>query len=58
MKVVPPSKKNEKKSPIVLSTKLINRFEGNYGTLDREKKTPFSSTILGQLFQQKKIKMF
>jgi hypothetical protein len=47
MKVVPPSKKNEKKSPIVLSTMLINRFGGSYGTLDKEKKTPLSSTILG-----------
>jgi hypothetical protein len=38
MKVVAPSKKNEKNTPLSF-TMLINRFEGSCGTFEEGKKT-------------------
>jgi hypothetical protein len=53
MKVVAPSKKNEKNPPL-LSTTLINRFEGNCDTFGKEGKNPIVINDIGLVCLKKK----
>jgi hypothetical protein len=55
MKVLAPSKKNEKNPPL-LSTTLIIRFEGNCGTFGKEKKKPIVVNNIGSICPKKKKK--
>jgi hypothetical protein len=48
MKVVTPSKKNEKNPPL-LSTTLINRFEGKCDTFGKEEKNPIVVNDIGSI---------
>jgi hypothetical protein len=50
-----PLKKNEKK-PSLLSTMLINRFDGSCGTFGEGKKKPIVVNKIGSICSRKKIK--